>query len=114
MRYDSHGGDKPQERVPRMIMCDGEKICGINPILLGKKHHGLMGNIKNGVSHGVLADSFWRQDGGWPGGLYLVEDYATRIPYGIRPLIEWFGYKRVYVWVQAFLWHAFGWKKVKT
>lgn len=40
LRYDSHGGEAPAERVPRLTDPFGVPYCGMNPILLGKKRHG--------------------------------------------------------------------------
>ena len=108
LRYDSHGGTMPAERIPRIIAPFGEKLHGSNPIMLGKIRHGQMGNIKGGKRSGVMIDSYFDLEGGWVGGVYLIQDYLTREPFGIRPLREWFGDEAVHRWLTAFLWHAFG------
>lgn len=85
LRYDSHGGVMPPD----------------NPILFGKKRHGIYGEM--------MRDSYFDQHGGWGGGLELVEHYLSRKPEGLRPLCEWFGNEAVYRWLSAFFWHAFQW-----
>ena len=77
LQFDSYGGDRPVN----------------NPILNGKIRHGQYGEM--------MRDSYF--DGGWPGGLYLVADYVNRKPFGVRPLVEWFGPERVQRWCTVFL-----------
>ena len=110
LRYDSHGGEPPRERLPRLRLPFGELLYGKNPILLGKARHGQMGNVKGGRRYGMMIDSYSDMKGGWPGGLYIVSDYLTREPFNIRPLREWFGSKTVHRWLSAFFWEAFHWK----
>jgi hypothetical protein len=86
LRYDSHGGEKPN----------------YNPILLGKRHHGIYGE--------TMRDGYFDLQGGWPGGLYVVADYLTRQPFNVRPLREWFGNESVHRWLSAFFYHSFGWQ----
>ncbi len=83
LRYDSHGGERPSG----------------NPILTGKSHHGMYGEM--------MRDGYFDMEGGWPGGLYVVADYLTREPFNVRPLREWFGDENVHRWLSAFLWEAF-------
>lgn len=78
-RYDSHGGS----------------INPLNPVLVGKIRYGHTGE--------VLREARFDTEGGWVGGLQLVADYATREPFGIRPLVEWFGLEVVRGWVVAFI-----------
>ena len=78
LHYDSHGG-----------------ILENNPILLGKKRYGQYGEM--------MRDGYLDMKGGWPGGLCVVIDYVTREPFGVRPLIEWFGYGTVHRWLTEFL-----------
>lgn len=75
--YDSSGGD----------------IDPSNPILVGKKRYGQFG--------AMLIESYFAQDGSWPGGVYLVMDYKERQPFGLRPLHEWFGDDAVKRWLAA-------------
>ncbi|KKL70532.1 hypothetical protein LCGC14_1885550 [marine sediment metagenome] len=107
LRYDSHGGEKPRERRPRLHLPFGELLRGKNPILLGKSRHGQLGNVKGGKRGGMMIDSYFDIKGGWPGGLYLVADYLTREPFNVRPLREWFGDEAVHRWLTAFIWEAF-------
>lgn len=111
LRYDSHGGEKPAGRVARVCLPNGEMMRGDNPIILGKVRHGQMGHIKDGKRGGIMIDSYFDLEGGWGGGIYLIEDYLTREPFGIRPLREWFGDETVHRWLSAFLFHAFGWSR---
>ncbi len=107
-RYDSHGGEPPLERVVRQQLPFGEDYYSINPIMLGKKQHGMIGNTKGGKRGGLMIDWYF-DEVGWIGGLYMVEDFLTREPFGLRPLREWFGDEMVQRWLAAFLFHAFGW-----
>lgn len=78
--YDSRGGSKPEK----------------NPILLGKVFHGMQ--------RGIYWNSYFDRDhGGWPGGLYLVDDYLLFCPYRWRPLYEFFGADMVDEWISALL-----------
>jgi len=79
LRFDSHGIDRPLG----------------NPILDGKIHHGQYGEM--------MRDAYFDTEGGWIGGLWLVADYVNRVPFGVRPLVEWFGPERVQRWCEAFL-----------
>lgn len=80
LRFDSHGG----------------QISLMNPILRGKKAHGIKG--------GTLLEEYFALDGSWPGGLWLVADYLSR-PFDVRPLREWFGDEAVQRWEEAY-WDA--------
>lgn len=78
--YDSQGTPLPvRERV--------------NPIYLGKVRHGQYGE--------VLRDSYFGLDGGWIGGINIVEDYLEREPFQCRPLVEWFGEEAVRRWLEV-------------
>ena len=78
--YDSHGGS----------------IMPTNPILVGKRRYGQYGE--------VLRAARLDRDGGWEGGLYFLESYQHREPFGLRPLIEWFGWDAVMGWACELLW----------
>ena len=79
LRFDSHGTDRPSG----------------NPILGGKIRHGQYGEM--------MRNSYFDTEGGWIGGLWLVTDYVNRVPFGVRPLVEWFGPERVQRWCETFL-----------
>lgn len=98
LRYDSHGGEEPQERRPRITLPFGEPFNGLNPVLLGKKRYGQYG--------GMMRDGYFDMKGGWPGGLQVVSDYLTREPFNVRPLREWFGDEAVHRWLTEFLDYA--------
>ena len=49
LRFDSHGGAEPSERVPRVTDPFGVPYCGLNPILLGKKRHGQFKELYRGT-----------------------------------------------------------------
>lgn len=44
LHFDSHGSEEPKARIARYTLPFGESWRGLNPILLGKKHCGLMVN----------------------------------------------------------------------
>ncbi len=66
----------------------GKSISDDNLIKQGKVRHGQCGAI--------LRDSF---SDPWFMGWDIAEDFALNHPYGLRPLIEWFGEGTVAQWM---------------
>ena len=92
LRYDSHGGDIPADNI----------------ILAGKLAARVVGDTGWFPEANELKNIYFGDDGYWPGGLAIMEDYLWRTC-GIVPLRKEFGDDIVQRWLAAFLFHAFGW-----